>query len=277
MAYVEVGKGDPIVFLHGNPTSSFLWRNIMPHLENKGRLIAPDLIGLGDSEKLPPGDPSRYIILQHTNFLFTLLEKLGVKERVTFVIHDWGSALGFLWAYRNRFNPNAVKGIAFMEALVTPFTSASRPDLNEFFEPLRGPSGEELILQNNFFIESVLPDAIIRNLTTREMAEYRRPFKNAGEDRRPMLTFPRQIPFDGMPSDVVDFVERYSRYMVAAKFPKLLVVGNPGLILQGDALEVARSWENIDEVTVPGIHYVQEDSPDEIGNAISNWMDNMTN
>lgn len=272
MAYVDVGSGDPIVFLHGNPTSSFVWRNVMPHLEGQGRLVAPDLIGFGDSEKLPPGDPSRYFMQHHANFLFGLLERLGVKEHVTFVLHDWGSPLGFLWAYRNRFNPDAVKGIAFMESVVAPVTSASMPGLAAFLGPLRGPAGEQLILRDNIFVEQVLPGSTLRNLTRREMNAYRKPFKRAGEDRRAMLTFERQFPLDGEPRDVVAMVDAYSKWMATAPFPKLLIVGDPGIILVGNELALARSWTKLTEVTVRGIHYLQEDSPDEIGGSISRWV-----
>lgn len=272
MAYVEVGTGDPIVFLHGNPTSSFLWRNIMPHLEGQGRLIAPDMIGMGDSEKLPATDPSRYIAVQHANYLFSLLEQLGVKEKVTLVIHDWGSFMGFLWAYRNRFNPNAIKGIVFMEAFVTPFSSATRPEIVEFFRPLRGPEGETIILENNFFIEVILPNAIFRNLTAAEMNEFRRPFLSPGEDRRPTLTFPRQVPIDGVPEDVTTLLNAYSGWIANTSIPKLLIAANPGSVLVGEALEFAKTWKNLELVTVKGIHFIQEDSPEDIGDAISKWI-----
>lgn len=276
MAYVEVGKGDPIVFLHGNPTSSYLWRNVMPHLEGQGRLIAPDLIGMGSSDKLPPNDPSRYIFYQHSNFLFTLLERLGVKENITFVIHDWGSALGFWWAFLNRNNPNAVKGIAFMEAIVTPLVSGSvdiDSEVASTLGRLRGPDGEQFVLQDNFFIESVLPALIIRNLTEAEMDVYRAPYLNPGEDRRPTLTWPRQISINGVPEDVTSVVRSYGDWLKTSEsLPKLFINAEPGAILVGDIADIVREWPNLEEVTVPGLHYVQEDSPDLIGKTVSEWL-----
>lgn len=271
LAYVEVGSGDPIVFLHGNPVSSFLWRNILPPLEPLGRLIAPDLIGMGDSDKLPPVQPDRYTFLQHSNFLFTLLERLDVKENVTFVIHDWGSALGFLWAYNHRFNPNAVKGIVFMEAIVAPFPLSSS-DLGNLFSLLRSPAGEQLVLEQNIIIEQLLPSFIFRNLTDVEFAEYRRPFLNPGEDRRPMLTFPRQAPIGGEPANVVALVQLYSDWLATAPFPKLFINADPGAILTGEFRELVRSWSMVTEVTVPGLHFIQEDSPDLISGAIAEWL-----
>lgn len=274
MAYVEVGEGDPIVFLHGNPTSSYLWRNVMPHLEGRGRLIAPDLIGMGDSDKLDFSGPNSYTFVEHSNFLYQLLEALQVKENVTLVIHDWGSALGFLWSFYNRFNPNAVKGIAFMEAIVAPFPSFDSVDegVGAIFGPLRSPAGEQLVLQENFFIEQVLPSAIIRNLTDKEFAEYRRPYLNAGEDRRPTLTWPRQVPFDGEPADVTQLVGMYSEWLGTSDIPKLFIRADPGAILVGDFADLVRTWPAITEVTVQGIHFVQEDSFDEIGTAIADWL-----
>eukprot|EP00177_Eucheuma_denticulatum_P008000 GFKZ01014565.1.p1 GENE.GFKZ01014565.1~~GFKZ01014565.1.p1 ORF type:complete len:321 (-),score=31.73 GFKZ01014565.1:297-1259(-) len=271
MAYVEVGSGDPIVFLHGNPTSSFLWRNILPPLEPLGRLIAPDLIGMGDSSKLPPTQPDRYTFVQHSNFLYPLLEQLGVKENVTFVIHDWGSALGFLWAYYNRFNPNAVKAIVFMEAFVAPLDTLT-PDLASFFNLLRSPAGEALVLEQNIFIEELLPSGMFRNLTDREFAEYRRPYLNPGEDRRPTLTWPRQVPIAGEPADVTALVQLYSDWMATAPFPKLWINADPGIFLVGEFRDLVRTWTQVTEVTVPGLHYIQEDSPDLISSAIAEWL-----
>lgn len=243
----------------------------MPHLEGRGRLIAPDLIGMGDSEKLDPARPDRYTFVDHSNFLFALLEQLDVKERVTLVIHDWGSALGFLWAYYNRFNPNAIKGIAFMEAIVAPIPSFP-PPVSSIFEDLRGPKGEELVLQNNIFIEQLFAPAIQRDLTKREFDEYRRPYLLPGEDRRPMLTWARQAPIGGEPADVVALISKYSEWMGTATFPKLFVNGDPGSLLTGAFRELVRTWPALTEVTVKGLHYLQEDSPDEIGMAIAKWL-----
>ncbi len=271
MAYVESGSGDPIVFLHGNPTSSFLWRNVVPHLEGKGRCIAPDLIGHGDSAKLPESGPDAYRYVQHRHFLFGLLDHLGVSENVTFVIHDWGSALGFDWSRRH---PEAVKGVAYMEALVKPVSWEDWPDAARgVFQAFRSPAGEEMVLQKNVFVENVLPGSMLRTLTDEEMAEYRRPFAEPGESRRPTLTWPREIPIDGEPADVHEIVAGYSAWLQESQVPKLFVNAEPGAIIQGATREFCRSLPNQTEVTVKGIHFIQEDSPDEIGGAIADWLD----
>jgi haloalkane dehalogenase len=272
MAYVEAGQGDPIVLLHGNPTSSYLWRNIIPHLEGLGRCIAPDLIGMGDSEKLPDSGPISYRFVEHRCYLDALLEALNVRDRVTLVLHDWGSGLGFDWANRHR---NAVKGMAFMEAITGPQgkdhwdSMGMRPVL----EALRGEAGEKMVLEENFFIEEILPKAIIRPLTAEEVAEYRRPFAAPGEDRRPTLTWPRQIPIEGEPADVHAAVSAYAEWLATSEFPKLFFKVEPGAILTNDKLLAAvRAWPNLTELTVKGIHFVQEDSPHEIGGAIADWI-----
>jgi haloalkane dehalogenase len=270
MAYVEHGSGDPIIFLHGNPTSSYLWRNVMPHLEGRGRLIAPDLIGMGDSQKLPDPGPDRYTFVEHRAYLDALLEALGVTANATFVIHDWGSALGFDWANRHR---DAVRGIAYMEAIVRPLEWAEWPDAaTAIFQAFRSPAGEEMVLEKNVFVERVLPGSILRKLTDEEMAEYRRPFAEAGEGRRPTLTWPRQIPLGGEPADVVAIVRSYADWLVGADVPKLFVNAEPGAILTGPARDFCRTWPNQTEVTVKGNHFLQEDSPDEIGRAIAAWL-----
>jgi haloalkane dehalogenase len=269
MAWVEVGRGDPIVFLHGNPTSSYLWRNVMPHLADQGRCIAPDLIGMGDSDKLPDGGPERYRFVEHREYLDAFLEALGVRERVTLVIHDWGSALGFDWARRHA---DAVVGIAYMEAIVREVTWAEWPEAARgVFQAFRSPAGESMVLEKNVFIEAVLPGSILRRLDEREMAEYRRPFTEPGEGRRPMLTWPRQIPIEGEPADVCAIVRDYGRWLETSPVPKLFVDADPGAILIGDQREYIRSWPNQQEVRIKGSHFVQEDSPDEIGQAIARW------
>ena len=270
MAYVDEGSGDPIVFLHGNPTSSYLWRNIMPHLEGRGRLIAPDLIGMGDSEKLENSGPDRYTYVEHRKFLFALLDELGVSKNVTLVIHDWGSALGFDWACQNE---GAVKGIAFMEAIVAPIPTwdGFPQGARETFQAFRSPAGEEMVLQQNLFVEGVLPGSILRDLTDAEMAEYRRPFADAGEGRRPTLTWPRQIPIAGEPADVVDIVAKYNQWLAQTNLPKLFVNAEPGALIQGPVRDMVRAWPNTTEVTVKGAHFIQEDSPDEIGAAVRDW------
>jgi haloalkane dehalogenase len=271
MAYRELGQGDPIVFLHGNPTSSFVWRNVMPHLEAFGRCIAPDLIGMGDSDKLPDSGPEAYTVVEHRRYLDGLIDALGITARVTLVVHDWGSALGFDWANRHR---QAVKGIAYMEALVQPGTwDAFAPSARPLFEALRSPAGEQMILEQNMFVEQVLPGGVMRTLSDAEMNEYRRPFAQRGESRRPTLTWPRQIPIDGEPADVVQTVRSYADWLATSDVPKLFIKAEPGAVLAGGAaLEFCRRWPNQTEVSVPGIHFVQEDSPDEIGRAIAMWL-----
>ena len=270
MAYIEEGSGDPIVFLHGNPMSSYLWRNVMPHLAGKGRLIAPDLIGMGDSDKLDNSGPDSYTFVEHRKYLFALLEQLGVTDNVTMVIHDWGSGLGFHWAHTH---PEAVKGIAFMEAIVETRDSWDQfPDsAREMFQALRSPAGEEMVLDKNLFVEALVPGSILRDLTEEEMNEYRRPFANAGEDRRPTLTWPRQIPIEGQPADVTEIVDAYLDWLGKTSIPKLFVNADPGVLITGAVRDRVRSWPNITEVTVPGLHFIQEDSPDEIGAAVRDW------
>ncbi|MFZ2469395.1 MAG: haloalkane dehalogenase [Parvibaculum sedimenti] len=269
MTYSEMGAGDPIVFLHGNPTSSYLWRNVMPHLADQGRCIAPDLIGMGDSDKLEPSGPERYTFREHRNFLGAFLEAIGVREKVTLVIHDWGSALGFDWANRHR---NAVEGIAYMEGIVRPLTWEEwNPSARRIFEGFRSDKGEEMILEKNLFIEAVLPGSILRKLTPEEMEVYRRPFREPGEDRRPTLTWPRQIPLDGEPPFVVEVVQSYADWLSTTDIPKLFVNADPGAILTGAQREFCRTWKNQTEVTVKGNHFLQEDSPHEIGEAIAKW------
>jgi haloalkane dehalogenase len=269
MAYVETGTGDPIIFLHGNPTSSYLWRNILPHLEDQGCCIAPDLIGMGDSEKVDNSGPGSYRFVEHREYLDALLEELVVTENVTLVIHDWGSALGFDWANRHR---DAMKGIAYMEGIVKSVTWEEWPDAaREIFRGFRSEAGEGMILENNVFIERVLPGSIIRKLTDEEMNVYRRPFANKGEDRRPTLTWPREIPVGGEPKDVVEIVDDYAAWLSKSDIPKLFINAEPGAILTGPQREFCRSWPNQTEVTVKGIHFIQEDSPDEIGKAVAKW------
>jgi haloalkane dehalogenase len=269
MAYVEVGEGDPIVFLHGNPTSSYLWRNVMPHLEGSGRLIAPDLIGMGDSAKLPDSGPDRYTFMEHRRYVDELLNQLDVSAQVTLVLHDWGSALGFDWANRHR---QAVKAIAYMEAIVRPMTWAEWPQsVKELFQAFRSPAGEEMVLTNNVFVEQVLPGAVIRALSGEEMAQYRKPYTEPGEARRPTLSWPRQIPIEGEPADVVKVVADYGEWLPTAPFPKLFFNGDPGAILRGAQRDFCRTWSNQIEVTVPGTHFLQEDSPDQIGEALAKW------
>jgi haloalkane dehalogenase len=272
MAYVEVGEGDPIVLLHGNPTSSYLWRNVLPHLQPRSRCIAPDLIGMGDSDKLRDSGPGSYRFVEHRRYLDALLEALDVHERVTFVVHDWGSALGFDWANRHR---EAVKGIAYMEAIVRPQTwdHWDKINLRPVLHALRSEAGEAMVLRDNFFVERILLEGVLRTLSVEELAEYRRPFAEPGEGRRPTLTWVRQIPIEGEPADVAAIAAAYADWPATSGVPKLFVKAEPGVILAGGAnLDFARGLPAQTEVTVAGVHYVQEDSPDEIGRAIAGWM-----
>lgn len=270
MACVDAGEGDAIVFLHGNPTSSYLWRNVMPHLEGMGRLIAPDLIGMGDSDKLPESGPDRYRFVEHRQYLDALLEALDLGDAITFVCHDWGSALAFDWARRH---PARVRALAHMESIVAPLTWTDLPEsMRPLFADFRSEAGERTVLTDNVFVEQVLPASVQRSLTDAEMAEYRRPFAEPGEARRPTLTWPREIPFDGTPADVHEIVETYSQWLRTTDMPKLLIRADPGAILRARTLDVARSFPNQREVTVPGIHFVQEDAPDAIGAALRAWL-----
>lgn len=267
MAYVEIGAGDPIVFLHGNPTSSYLWRNVMPHLEGLGRCLAPDLVGMGGSGPSPRGS---YRFVDHRRYLDAWMDVLGVTGGVTLVIHDWGSALGFDWARRHR---EAVKAIAYMEAIVMPLTWEDWPEAaRPIFQAMRSDAGEEIVLQKNVFVERILPSSVLRTLSAEEMAAYRAPFTEVGEPRRPTLTWPREIPIGGSPPDVAEIVTDYGSWLAASRVPKLFINADPGSILVGRQREFARSWPNQREVTVAGRHFLQEDSPHEIGEAIRDWL-----
>ena len=270
VAYVETGRGAPVVFLHGNPTSSYLWRNVMPHVAPLGRCIALDLIGMGDSEKLDDPGPGRYRFVEHREFLDGALAALGVASNVVWVVHDWGSALGFDWANRHR---GATRGIAYMEALVRPVTWEEWPEAaRRVFQGLRSDAGEGMVLENNVFVERILPGSVLRPLTEAEMAVYRAPYTEPGESRRPTLTWPREIPIDGEPADVTRIVRDYADWMSANDLPKLFVNADPGAILTGAQREFCRGWRNQEEVTVPGRHFIQEDSPDEIGRAVAAFV-----
>ena len=270
IAYVEEGSGDPIVLLHGNPTSSFLWRNVIPELVESGRVIVPDLIGQGDSEKLPASDgPERYSLEVAYSYVDGLLESIGANENVTLVIHDWGTGVGFLWAMRH---PAAVKGVAYMEGIVKPVSWRDWPESAVgIFKGFRSDKGEDLILNRNMFIEGVLPSSVIRPLSDTEMDAYRAPHLET-DDRQPLLNWPRQIPIEGEPKDIVALVNEYGAFMAASEIPKLFINADPGSILVGAQREFCRSWPNQQEVTVKGLHFIQEDSPVEIGQAVANWL-----
>ena len=272
MAYCEIGEGDPIVFQHGNPTSSYLWRNIMPHLETHGRCIAIDLIGMGDSEKLEDSGDNTYSYHIQKKYFDACLEELGIHENITLVIHDWGSALGFHWAQEH---PSQVKGICYMEGIVTPLIWEDwNQDAKAIFQGFRSEAGTEMILRKNLFIEAVLPASIIRKLSDEEMNEYRRPFIEEIA-RRPTLDWPRHIPINDEPPEMVSIVSSYEQWMSENDIPKLFINAEPGTILVGRQRECCRKWKNQQEITVTGSHFIQEDSPHEIGEAINTWMDEL--
>lgn len=266
ISYVDTGGGEPVVFLHGNPTSSYLWRNVIPHVEGLGRCLAPDLVGMGDSGAAPDGS---YRFVDHARYLDAWFEALGLTN-VTLVVHDWGSALGFYWAYRH---PERVRGIAYMEAVVRPLTWEEWSDSSrQIFQDLRSEAGEEMVLEKNLFIEGILPSAVLRDLIEEEMNVYRRPYLEPGESRRPTLTWPRELPINGEPEDVVSIVDDYSKWLAQSDVPKLFVNAEPGAILTGSQREFCRTWPNQEEVTVRGAHFVQEDSPHEIGEAVATFV-----
>ncbi len=273
IAYIDVGTGDPIILIHGNPTSSYLWRNIIPEILKLGRIIVPDLIGHGDSEKIPPNEGSgRYNFQVTYDYLNGFFKLLGVTKNIILVTHDWGSALGFHWA---KNNPYSIKGIAYMEAIVRPLIWDEWPeDARGIFKGFRSNKGENLILKRNMFVESVLPSAVIRKLTDEEMKNYRTPFTKY-EDRQSTLNWPRQIPISGEPKHMVELVTEYSQWIMKSKIPKLFINAEPGSILTGSQREFCRKWTNQTEVTVQGIHFIQEDSPVEIGKTISKWLTNI--
>ncbi len=267
IAHVDTGTGDPVVFLHGNPTSSYLWRNVVPHMASVARCLAPDLIGMGESGKATGGS---YRFVDHARYLDAWFEALGLAQNVTLVVHDWGSALGFDWACRH---PASVRGIAYMEAIVQPMTWQQwPPTARQIFQALRSPAGEDMVLQKNVFVERILPASVLRGLTEAEMAVYRRPYQEPGESRRPTLTWPREIPIDGEPADVVSIVARYARWLASSDLPKLFINADPGVILTGAQRDFCRTWPNQREVTVKGSHFVQEDSPTEIGQAVAGFV-----
>lgn len=266
MAYVEAGEGDPVVFLHGNPTSSYLWRNVTPHVEPQARCLTPDLVGMGDSGEAPDGS---YRFVDHARYLDAWFEALGLTRDVTLVVHDWGGTLGFYWAQRN---PGRVRGIAYMETIVRPLSWEEWPEeARGIFRGLRSEKGEELVLENNAFVERILPSSVLRELTEEEMEVYRRPYPN-GESRRPTLVWPRELPIDGEPGDVAEIVQGYSRWLAGSGMPKLFVNAEPGVILTGAQREFCRTWKNQEEVKICGAHFVQEDSPREIGEALAAFV-----
>ena len=268
MQYVETGQEHkpPVVFLHGNPTSSYLWRNIISHVSDSWRCLAPDLVGMGDSERPPNGE---FTFADHAHYLDRWFDALNIENAVL-VVHDWGSALGFNWAQRN---PDKISGLVYMEALVQPLTWKDWPEnAKGVFQAMRSEAGEEMVLQKNIFVERILPASVIRKLTDQEMSIYRKPFLDPGESRRPTLTWPRQIPIDGEPEDVTAIIQSYGTWLAKSMTPKLFVNADPGSILVGPQREFCRTWPNQTEVTVPGLHFIQEDSPEEIGFSIKSFL-----
>ena len=267
IAYVDTGEGDPVVFLHGNPTSSYLWRNVIAEVESGARCLAPDLIGMGESGKAPDGS---YRFVDHVPYIDAWLDALGLNSNITFVCHDWGSALAFHWAHRH---PDRVRGIVYMEAIVGPLTWDNWPEAaRRVFQGMRSDAGEGMVLDNNVFVERILPGSVLRDMTDEEMDVYRRPYTEPGESRRPTLTWPREIPIEGEPADVHEIATAYSQWLASSEIPKLFINAEPGAILTGEQREMCRAWPNQQEVTVKGSHFIQEDSPAEIGSAISEWL-----
>lgn len=272
MAYVDEGQGDPIVFLHGNPTYSYVWRNIIPYVQEFGRIIAPDLIGMGDSQKLPNSGPDSYTFVEHRRYLDALLEALDVRERVTFVGHDWGAAQAFDWARRH---PDVVRGIAYMEAVAEVTSWSEMPEVaRQRFQAMRSVQGEKMVLEQNAFIEFNLPATVLRTLTEEEMNAYRRPFAEPGEARRPSLSWPRQLPIEGEPADVTEIVTASGQWLSHSPVPKLFIQAVPGTKTP-QQYELYRTWPAQTEVSVRGHHTPQEDSPDEIGQAIASWLQHL--
>lgn len=273
MAYQEEGEGAPIVFLHGNPTSSYLWRNVVPHLKGLGRCLVPDLIGMGESDPLPESGPGSYRFSEHAGFLEELLQKLEVHKDAILIGHDWGGALLFHWAMHH---PDSVKGIVYMETIVSPVSWRDWPeDAKGIFQGMRSEAGEKIIFQKNLFVEGILPNSVLRKLTEEEMNVYRKPFLEEGERRRPMLTWPREIPIEGEPEDVCSIVTAYGKWLQDCEIPKLFINAEPGSILTGRQRQFCRRFRKQHEVTVKGSHFIQEDSPDEIGTAIAEFTEKL--
>ncbi|CAI8045992.1 Haloalkane dehalogenase [Geodia barretti] len=268
MAYVDTSSGDGgvVVFLHGNPTSSYLWRNIIPNVSPLSRCLAPDLMGMGESDGTPNGS---YRFFDHSRYLDAWFDAVLPEGPVTLVVHDWGSALGFHWAKRH---PERVKGLVYMEAIVRPVTWDEWPEAaRQVFQGFRSDAGETMVLERNIFVERVLPGSTIHGISDEAMEVYRRRYAEPGESRRPTLSWPREIPIEGEPADVVALVAEYAEWLSQTPIPKLFVNAEPGAILTGPQREFCRTFANQREVTVPGVHFIQEDSPHEIGAAIAEW------
>jgi haloalkane dehalogenase len=266
MSYVTVGQGHPIVLLHGNPTWSYLWRNVIPHVSELGHCLAPDLVGMGQSAAAPDG---AYRFHDHARYLDAWFDALGLREKVTLVLHDWGSALGFHWASRH---PERVRAIAYMEAILFPREWDDLPQARaRFFRDLRSDKGEHMILDENFFIEELLPRLVMRPLTEAEMEAYRRPFRTRAS-RLPTLVWPRELPIGGEPANVVAIVKTYGQWLLESPLPKLFINAEPGSMLIGRSRDFCRRFPNQQEITVQGLHFIQEDCPGEIGRAVARFV-----
>ena len=270
MAYVEVGTGDPIVFMHGNPTSSYLWRNVMPYAEPFGRCIAIDMIGMGDSDKLPDSGPGRYNFTTHSEYLYDLFAQLGIDRNVTLVVHDWGGPLGFNWAFRNQ---PAVERIIYMETSVRPSApGTSTPGGRRFTDMFKTERMERQVLEDNFFVETLMFGGLKSALSEEDKAAYRKPYLMPGESRRPTIDWPRQIVVDGEPAWLYEIGKAWSDWMAENEIPKLFLEADPGITLTGANREFCRGWKNQVVVTVPGTHFIQEQSPQVVGDAIGDWL-----
>ncbi len=273
LAYIDQGKGDAIVFIHGNPASSYLWRNIAPNFIKSYRVIVPDLIGMGDSEKLGGVDNPEYSFNGHYNFLDEFLIKLNLGEKINLVIHDWGCGLGLKFA---RLHPEIISSITFMEGITVPLKWEQWPEAGtKIFKLFRSEVGEELILDKNIFVERILFADPITPMSNETKEEYLRPFLNPGEDRRPTLTFPRNIPLDGEPNDTYVEINKNAEFHKNSNIPKLFINADPGFLLVGSQRDEVRNWNNLKEVTVKGNHFIQEDSPDEITAHIKDFINNL--
>lgn len=272
MAYVDTGgSDDPIIFLHGNITSSYMWRNIIPYVENKARCIAIDNIGQGDSDKLDNSGPASYRLREHQTYIDALIDKLQLGDRVTLMMHDWGGALGFTWAYNNK---NRIKGLAYTQTLMGDLHwDYWPPHVSDLMRRFKSDEGEELVLGQNYFVEKILPAMVIRDLPEEVKEEYRRPYRNPGEDRRPTLTWPREIPVEGHPEDVLNTINTYTEWLKTSELPKLFIHCEPETVLKGHILRTVRTFPNQTELTVSGLHYVHEDSPHQIGKALVAWYE----
>ncbi len=273
MAFIDEGNGETLIFIHGNPTSSFLWRNIAPHFIDKYRVIVPDLIGMGDSDKLEGIDNEDYNFKGHYKYLSELIKNLNIMTPIHLVIHDWGCALGLKYA---RHNPLLVKSITFMEGMTIPLSWDQWPEIGtKIFKLFRSEIGEELVLDKNIFVERILFTDPIKPMDDEIKNKYLDPFKDKGEGRRPTLSWPRNIPLDGEPKDVYLEMSQNAKFHKNSQIPKLFINAEPGFLLVGSQRDEVRKWKNLTEVTVKGKHFIQEDSPEEITKNIKTFLNDL--